>query len=641
MAQLRSFGVESPDFTALAQQAALVSCLYQNDRVRAEQLLGTDGTILAWVFREDSWPPSYCVIQSGAGRYFVVVAGTTNIRQVVGHVNGTFWRRYNGPAQLANGQWLDVSETLGAEVRSALPSDLGGATVHLSGHSYGGAVALPVAIDTRVSLGTPSVQLMTIGAPKAFSDRYNGVLPTPYYRFASNRDVVSYLPPSGSDAGVDVWNNPVLWLVAPVDWQHYGEGRYLNWNGVYDDTTPPPDPLPTGVSVSPVGEHLLRNYWGRLRQRSLNVGTTADADAALAIMDATLTGPPAQVIAPELPRVVRRPVTGVRDLVIPYYFGPPSTPSLVGVPTMAVPTSLPAGNKTMKITQIFNADRQGWSESYLLNCAANADGFQLGEAYAQALNLARTPVMPQDYVIEAVRISDADVNRDADLVEEPNLFLGEGAIQTDPAPPERGWQILIADATRQVRATRIFRGWPASLVPYNVKGGAFNPNPPQKVTDWVRAMRPLLTQTFTYQNVITGTPCMRTYDRTTGNAPVLPVSQFLVNTNGFLTAKLVATSTTLVVGDIVQVGAVRKKCLKGLTGLGRVISVLTDAGNPVITLDKKLCCGVDQLSGVLGTIQKRTKAYVAIETATLGHTAKKDVGRAFFVTAGARKARCC
>jgi len=618
-----------------------VACVYQDDADRIRNLLGTDGQLIRLVHQPTTWPPSYAVLRSGTGRYFVVIAGTTNVSQGVRHVAGTFWRDALPDGSRVHGQWRGVEETLWEEIRPLLPEDLADGQYFISGHSYGGAVGQLMA-ERIATLTTPAtVQLMTFGAARARTIGYEGPEPANHWRIASTNDAVQFLAVDESLWGSDNWIFPPAWTLLPVSWSHYGRGRSLGWNGFYGTSPTPPVPPPTGVNVGVISEHLLGNYHGRLRQRLLNVEATLDAIDALAIMDATLNRLPQQALQPGLPTRARIP-PGVAEIPIPE---PPGfTPSPKASLIMAAPVPVPVAiQRMMHITFFFNAGPQGWTESWYANVIGNdTDPYSILEVWAQEMNLARRKVMPDDFAIVGTRIADVDTIRDASTLKSPYAEAGPGNLDLIPAHYTLGWFATVNDVTNQVRATRIFRGWPSVDVPYDLPAGT-NPVPkPTRVTSFINEIRPKVTRVWNKAGV-TGSIqcCLRSYFR--GNPIDKLVTKYLISTDGWLQFEIADSGNVPLfnVGDYVRLGAKRMQCVRGLNGTARIIGVAPESGRGPYTTDKRLCCGKEQLAGMLGRAQLREVRYYYIDELNAGLIGKRDTGAANFSTVGRRGRRCC
>lgn len=624
---------------AACQTGAIIAALYADRRDLVEQLVGDEGQVLLWQHRPESWPPSLAVIRSGSGRYFVLMPGTVNISQWRGHVIGSFLRSYAGGQSLLNGQWAYAADEVGAEIQSVIPPPSEG-VVHYSGHSYGGAVAQVLAFR-RLAAGDSAAQVLTFGAPKAYTSGYPGPLPSVYWRVASTNDVVSTIPPDIAIGSFSQWAYPMDIIAQNARWTHYGAQNVLNWNGEYNANTSPPVDLPVGVQVGIVSEHSMRNYWGRYNQRQQSIEPTPGADVALSYWLAALSGEGAQPLTPELPRTVRGPDgSGLVD--VPFYGGVPPAYFGIGGATMANPTPLTSGNP-MKITLMLNADRQGWTESFYLWTPQSLDKYDCANRYAQDLIAARKTILSNRHAIEAVRVSDDSVRNDSSLTCRPNWSMGAGAASGEPACVEQGYQTYRTDQTRFVRESRSFRGLPVAMVATNPTGGPFPVDIPSQVyTEWFNPLKKLLTSEFIVQNRSLGIPCLKTYQRDSKAENLLTqVDNFRVGDDGYLQVDMVqGTTTTLFSGNTVFLSHTKRECVRGLSGLTTILKKDTPLGSATtFTLGNRPKCVSDAWALLRGTLYARQTIYVAAYETTLGRVITRDVGRAFFATAGARRRR--
>lgn len=225
---LRSWGHaegEKLQFAAL-QQAALVRALYFDNRPNFDELVAGlgGGAVVYYDAPLHTLPPQTAVI-SQDGDYWIVIAGTTNWRQWVGNVAGSFGTEY--PLQndvFANTFFLAESERLWIALDGIVPKSGGTHRVYVSGHSLGGAVAFLLGNRFANALGDPErVQVITFGQPKALGFGYDGVTPGAYARLCHPSDMVPYVPPAAL----------LLWLARRgLHWthllgrtwpQHYGQ----------------------------------------------------------------------------------------------------------------------------------------------------------------------------------------------------------------------------------------------------------------------------------------------------------------------------------------------------------------------------------------------------------------------------------
>lgn len=293
---------------AAAQQLCLLRAIYKDRRDGAASLVGTNARIRAWhQIANFSWPPSWAVIEQHPW-YFVAIAGTTNLRQMLGHMRGAF-AMIQGPGPLPsvednrprgapNGAWEALRPALWSDIKQHLPSNLSGVKVLISGHSYGAAMAQMLASTLLAETPGADVELMTFGQPRVWTRGYRGPVPQVCYLFCSQWDPVFVSPPDVhlvwlGNIGTDASLGGVDW----IEWRHVGHCVYLNADGatelegpertwsfrvgwklggsVHDLFRTPPyrDGWPVArypgsalVSWGPQSEHFLDNYLGRVMQ---------------------------------------------------------------------------------------------------------------------------------------------------------------------------------------------------------------------------------------------------------------------------------------------------------------------------------------------------------------------------------------
>lgn len=280
MAFLRDFESNGDwDREAAAQQTIIVRALYENRQDIVEAMLAPAAEIIKWEFRGGwltPWPPSYCVIENAINDFFVVIAGTTSLRQAGGHIFGsvlvpfvtlTGFTSHMGTAR-PNYAWMKVAVDMWQEIRPVLPAVISTAHLHFFGHSYGGAVAAVTAEGVRRE-GALNVQCMTIGSPKVWT--YGGLdfLPTVYYRLESEGDLVTASPPD-TDLVASFSNlNEIkaaakLTQLVAARWQHQGVGVLLTADGSGVPSAPATFPVPEFVTDSFLANHTTANYFGRI-----------------------------------------------------------------------------------------------------------------------------------------------------------------------------------------------------------------------------------------------------------------------------------------------------------------------------------------------------------------------------------------
>jgi len=267
---LKGFGRGTPNWVAVAQQVALIQSLYAGSEAYARSLLEPDEELIVFERRRDTWPPSFLCVKRGSD-YFVAIEGTTNNAQFVGHIPGIWLREDFLGDSSVHGGWWDASRNL----RGYLPSTETG-NWHFSGHSYGGAVAAILAMETVDDRGKEVVELMTMGSPMHMTNGYRGPLPDPYWRFEATSDIVPSTPPNGLELVGTVWRNPINWVRTDWFFWEYGSGQVLNQKGEVNGSFFGNEAKGDLNVIGFPGSHYLSNYWGRLNARMLRQGNPSE-----------------------------------------------------------------------------------------------------------------------------------------------------------------------------------------------------------------------------------------------------------------------------------------------------------------------------------------------------------------------------
>lgn len=263
---LESFGADSPNWVAAAQQVALIQSLYTQNREYALSCLAPGEELVVWQSNRDTWPPSYLCVKRGDS-YWVTIEGSTNNLQFGTHTYGAWVRQDFLGDSSVNGSWWGATR----EIRGALPS-LASGHWHFSGHSYGAACAAIIAMEVADARGSDAVELLTFAAPKYMTNGYSGSLPKPCWRVEATTDMVPSLPPFGSELVGTVWRNPLEWVRTDWFFWEYGDVIVLNSKGQVNGELYDRDARGEWNVIGFPESHYLRNYWGRLNARMLREG---------------------------------------------------------------------------------------------------------------------------------------------------------------------------------------------------------------------------------------------------------------------------------------------------------------------------------------------------------------------------------
>lgn len=635
---LRSFGNANCDVWAAVEQLALVACVYSDDRPHAAEIVGQGGEILAWVHRPDTWPPSYALIRSGAGRYFLVVAGTTNAGQWAGHLQGTFGVLYRDGPAVVNGQWLAVWQQLRQDIAPLLPADPSTYTLHLSGHSYGGAVAHLGGIEWARDHGPDAAQVLTFGQPKVLTAGYTGPAPSAVWRVRSLQDAVGYIP-TGSGLTWVLELASFLWRQQTHPWTHYGPDVWLSADGTFNAVVyPAPSPLPVGVSTGPVGEHGLLNYWGRLRAHYLaSPGNPPDVAETLRITIDVIDGAHSQPVVP-LPMTVHLDPAGVvaipagNALSLAFFAGN-------GAFTMSYPLPVDGGD-IVKTTSFFVSKKQGWSESLLWWVTGTDDPLAACEHVAQMYHGHRKKILSDTVAIEGCRISVEGVAGDSILDEAPSLHMGPGEVSGQPANAQECWLFKVQDASGFVRDSKPVRGLPQEFVNVASSGSTRVESIPQPISKFRANLVKLLTTNWTVQNGAQVRAVLKSYNRDPVDNPIYTVKAWVDGPQGVLQLILNGPAPDLTDNSPIKHWHDKAKCASGVSGDYRIIASELAGGDTVITLNKRPRCPLMQSALFNGRVQKVETIYVPITEVYGGHISSHKVGAPFGATPGRRRGRC-
>ena len=361
---LASFGTDAPSATAMAQQMALHRMLYFDAETRAKNLVGDHGTLLRWRKNDSTWPPAYTLLKSGAGRYFLAIAGTTRYDQGVHQAGPTTARyRYRGMSTQVAMIWQRAFQVIWDELKDIPELSEPGATYHISGHSYGGAVAQLLANEMADRVGKDRVQLMTFGQPSPLTEGYNGPEPEVFWRLNSPEDPVRNFPLTDFGLLAVDPHDSGTWLWSQDNWQHRGTAKILWASGDMEGGNDDVRPLPPNVELGLRSEHGTANYLGRIREYNLKHDMSDVAAEAIERGLATpdLPDPPGEKIALTLPD------TGLPE---------ESWAEFIRLTNFAN-LKLFAGGATvaqMKLTLVFHGiDSEKWTETYSVSGSTPED----------------------------------------------------------------------------------------------------------------------------------------------------------------------------------------------------------------------------------------------------------------------------
>lgn len=223
---------------AVLEQTTLVGCLSWNRRDLAQQLLDTvgGGTIRAWQFNENSWPPSWALIQQG-NHLYVILSGSSSSVHWYGNIVGCFAVQYGSFANYVHNFFYSVWQSLRIELLLNMPPGFETMEISFVGHSFGSAVAFLGAADWQRSFQSPRVEYLGLAQPRTLTDGYTGALPAVRFHVSTDGDAVPNLPPNSMVLSVLDALSQYRYSV-PMDWRHYAAGYRYQTDGTLREVAP-------------------------------------------------------------------------------------------------------------------------------------------------------------------------------------------------------------------------------------------------------------------------------------------------------------------------------------------------------------------------------------------------------------------
>jgi hypothetical protein len=173
-----------------------IQALYYNDLAKANQLGTITGSPLrSWQFSDDLTPPAWAIFESGDHNTFlIVIAGTTNQDQWMANANfpPIISQEYGGAI---HGAWLGIWQSMRASIRAALPNNLTGKRIVVTGHSFGAALATLAAVDYSKIVGAENTRLVTFASPRVGNFLGNFPALNRHWNMVNDGDLVTGMPP--------------------------------------------------------------------------------------------------------------------------------------------------------------------------------------------------------------------------------------------------------------------------------------------------------------------------------------------------------------------------------------------------------------------------------------------------------------
>lgn len=291
-------------------------------------------------------------------------------------------------------------------------------------------------------------------------------------------------------------------------------------------------------------------------------------------------------------------------------------------------------------SMLYGGGTPGWSENYYINVQGGSTP-QIAAANSMArLILLRRNNLPINVDLIGLRVSEDDTRGRVLLAAAPDYNLGGGMLPDPAGPANYGWNTSLETEFFTVDNRIVVRGWTAADQDYVIGDGTHR-KPPVRVVNWGVQMK-----TFTQNSYSSGgSVCVfviKSFVRPTLGADNVPFSSVVSLGTDRLSFDIPSSAASRFdLNQEVQINVVRKKCLRGLSGRGIVVGKGGTPPTATLIVAKRLCCGADALSGVVGTVFPITKAYYQVgRWSNLGLGVRKT-GRAFFQQLGRRSGACC
>lgn len=254
-----------PDYNAVLEQTTLLGALYWNRQDAANQALTITGggNVRAWQWDEQSWPPSWALLQQD-NHLYVIIAGTTNWPQAYGDVVGCYAVQYGTFANFVHNFFFQVWQSIRTGLIANMPAGYETMPISFVGHSLGAAIAFLASVEWSQRFQAPVVEMMGLAQPKAFTSGYGGPLPSPAYFVSTLYDSISLLPPNSMMLSVlsalGGYENSI-----PMDWQHYTRGYQYDANSLlqlrppsYWNQTPSAELLAGTAFYHPIAMYMVQ-----------------------------------------------------------------------------------------------------------------------------------------------------------------------------------------------------------------------------------------------------------------------------------------------------------------------------------------------------------------------------------------------
>lgn len=296
-----------------------------------------------------------------------------------------------------------------------------------------------------------------------------------------------------------------------------------------------------------------------------------------------------------------------------------------------------------KWEMLINLGPQGWSETYFVSTenldVSRAVGLTLMQGMVQARRKALNPACQ----VVGLRMTPWTWNGPPQLWQAPDVSMGPGLGTAGvPASPNHGVLFVLNVSGGGPNARRIIKGWTNADLSgrYNSSGGLSTVG--TVVRDWKTDFRRAYTDVVVDKAGRSARFVVPSRARSAAAPTRYYIDSMTLDTNGQLKVKFLANVADITTADLAHIYLTKKKCVRGVSGQHRAISVdRTDSSHTVITFDHHPCCGATGLTGVTGYAVKISEVYANVNDVFYDKYADQKVGRAFFSLAGRRSGKCC
>lgn len=269
---------------------------------------------------------------------------------------------------------------------------------------------------------------------------------------------------------------------------------------------------------------------------------------------------------------------------------------------------------TYKITFIFGADKQGWSELWYVD----ANDIQTAGLRGLEVASSRKGLLGTGSVLEAIRVSDEAIRNDSLIQLTPPVAAGPGVGNAIRDTPGNAWLCRI-QAGALYRRQLWLRGIPDSWIVWDQTLRKYEiPAILQARFDAFRDA--LVAKTFR----------IRATEKSPTVNPLKPITAIAADPSGVW--KMTSPVHGLANQDYVRISGTKGSNVKQFRGIWQIFGVTADTFFiPLVVVPTS---PVWYIGG--GMVQRRTTSYKVIDGGTLLRPALRRTGRAFFVPAGRR-----